>query len=61
MFKKYGIKLKKRKHARASKTRYVGATGPRGLAKITIFKKQASNSGMFTRTIFSLKTLEKNH
>ncbi len=30
LVKKYGIKLKKRKHARANKTRHIDASGPRG-------------------------------
>ena len=54
IIERFGIKLKKRKHTRANKTRHIGAISTRGLARIPYTAPQPGNHGHFCR-------LERNH
>jgi ribosomal protein L3 len=61
VIKKYGLRVKKRKHARANKTRHIGAIGSRGWGRVTRYSKQAGTLGCYRRTICNIKLLKSEN
>jgi ribosomal protein L3 len=60
IIKRFGIKLKKRKHARANKTRHIGAISTRGLARIPYTAPQAGQHGNHQRLEVNKENLTKD-